>query len=154
MHEELGWNFRMTNLQAAIGLAQLEKIDEKILKKRQIGEFYNNALSEIKGLILPPEKKDYASSIYWVYGILADKKSGKSGQWWREQLAKMGVGTRPFFYPMHKQPIFRKMGLFQKCQLPRSEYLYEHGFYIPSGLGISEDDMKRVVKAVKTCAVI
>jgi perosamine synthetase len=139
IHEELGWNFRMTNLQAALGVAQLERLDEFIEKKRQIGEWYNSLLNGIIGLQLPLAKVDYSTNIYWVYGLLIHKDLKIDAIEIMNQLGQFGIGSRPFFYSMHNQPVFKKMGLFQNLKLPNSDYLSEKGFYIPSGLGLTFD---------------
>lgn len=146
-HEELGENFRMTNMQAAIGYAQLEKIQEAVIQKRKIGKFYRDHLQEAgKILRQPMERTEYCDNIYWVYGIVLEntKMDAKEAM---EILSAYGIGTRPFFYPIHKQPVFLKMGLFQdqpKC--PVSEKIAEKGFYIPSGLGLTDGEMERVVR--------
>jgi perosamine synthetase len=109
VHEELGWNLRMTNLQAALGVAQLERLDFFINKKREIGKKYSEFFKNIPGLQLPLKSTDYAENIYWVYGIILDKSFGLNAKTVMNLLNKTGVGTRPFFYPMHLQPIFKKM---------------------------------------------
>lgn len=149
IHEELGWNFRMTNLQAALGLAQLERLDEFIIKKRQIGEWYNSLLYGITGLQLPLAKVDYSNNIYWVYGLLISKDLNISAIEIMNQLEEFGIGSRPFFYPMHKQPVFKKMGMFENVKLPNSDYLSEKGFYIPSGLGLTYDQAFFVSEKLK-----
>jgi perosamine synthetase len=139
IHEELGWNYRMSNLQAALGVAQLERLDEFIIKKRQIGEWYNSLLNGITGLQLPLAKVDYSNNIYWVYGLLINKDININAVDIMQQLGEFGIGSRPFFYSMHNQPVFKKMGLFKNVKLPNSDYLSEKGFYIPSGLGLTFD---------------
>ena len=149
IHEELGWNYRMTNIQAALGLAQLERLDEAIKKKLEIGSFYNQLLSEVNEITLPLEKLKYGDNLYWVYGILLDKKKGKARDF-IEELKKSGIGSRPFFYPIHKQPVFQKMGLFLEINEKFiAEELYEQGLYLPCGLNINEKQIKTVVDKVK-----
>ncbi len=150
IHEELGWNFRMTNLQAALGVAQLERLDEFIEKKRQIGEWYNSLLDGINGLKLPLGEVHYASNIYWVYGLLIDKNLEINALEIMKQLHDYGIGSRPFFYPMHNQPVFKKMGIFKNVNLPNSEYLSEKGFYVPSGLGLTFEQAVTVAEKLKT----
>jgi perosamine synthetase len=144
VHEELGWNYRMTNMQAALGIAQLEQIDTIIHKKRVIGNSYNELLNDINTINLPITKTSYCENIYWVYAITLKDDYKKSAKEIMEELGEYKIGTRPFFYPMHKQPIFNKMGLFMNMQLPNSEKLYEKGFYIPSGLALTQEDIKEV----------
>ncbi|MCB9096162.1 MAG: DegT/DnrJ/EryC1/StrS family aminotransferase [Arcobacter sp.] len=146
VHEELGWNYRMTNMQAALGVAQLEQIDEILKKKRWIGEMYNELLKDIEVINLPVEKTAFCENIYWVYPITLKDECKKLAKEIMEELAKYKIGTRPFFYPMHKQPVFKKMGLFLDVNLPNSEKLYERGFYIPSGLALTETQIKEVSK--------
>ena len=144
VHQELGWNYRMTNIQAAIGVAQLERIDSIVEKKRWIGNFYNELLHDIEVINLPIDKTDYCENIYWVYAVTLKDDYPKTAKEVMSELAEYGIGTRPFFYPMHKQPVFNKMGLFVNDKLPNSEKLYEKGFYIPSGVAITEENMTGV----------
>jgi perosamine synthetase len=144
IHEELGYNYRMTNLQAALGVAQLEQIDAFIEKKRWIGSTYNQLLKNIESINLPVESKEYCKNIYWVYPITLKDEFIKNGQDIINELAENGIGSRPFFYPMHKQPVFIRAGLFAGEVFPNSEKLYKKGFYIPSGLGLREDQATQV----------
>jgi perosamine synthetase len=149
IHEELGWNFRMTNLQAALGVAQLERLDEFIIKKRLIGEWYNELLKGIPGIQLPLNKTNYAENIYWIYGILIKSNLNFSALEVMSKLHEKGVGTRPFFFPMHKQPVFKKMDLFKNESCPNSEYLADKGFYIPSGLALTWEQAVEVSDSIK-----
>ncbi len=144
IHEELGWNLRMSNLQAAVGVAQLERIDSIIAKKRWIGTIYQNLLGDIASINLPIEKTPYAKNIYWVFPIVLKDEYPKRAKEVMKAIASKGIGTRPFFYPMHKQPIFKKMGLFTDEEYPNASKLYEKGFYIPSGLALTEDQIYKV----------
>ena len=143
VHDELGWNYRMTNLQAALGIGQLITLDEKIKKKRWIGETYNALINEKLPLQKPIEFLDYATNIYWVYSIVLKDKA-ISLEEIIFVLIKEGIGTRPFFYPMHKQPVFIKNGLFNNLSFPNSENLYERGFYLPSGLTLNYEKIYRI----------
>ena len=148
-HDEMGFNFRMTNLQAAVGVAQFERMDEFIKKKRDTGKMYNELLKDIKGIQIPLESTPFAENIYWVYGILIkDNKKGNAFDAMKK-LNEKKIGTRPFFYPMHLQPVFRKMGLFKDESYPVSEKISESGFYIPSGLGLTEEQIVRTSKEVR-----
>ncbi len=139
VHEEIGWNYRMTNLQAALGLAQLEKIDEHIVKKREIGLTYQTELHNINGFQLPLASTDYADNIYWVYGLVAETQ--ELCEQTVKKLNTLQIGTRPFFWCMHEQPVFQKMGLFKNEKYPVAERMARNGFYLPSGLGIEKDDI-------------
>lgn len=149
VHEELGWNFRMTNMQAALGLAQLERLDEFVDRKRAMGRRYTGLLSGIKGLRLPLPATSYAENVYWVYGIVLDEQIPFDAEEAMRRLSGMGIGTRPFFWPIHEQPAFRKMGLFKGEIYPVAERLARRGFYIPSGLALNEEQMIRVADGVR-----
>lgn len=149
VHEDLGWNFRMTNLQAALGVAQLERLDEFVGKKRRMGRLYTELLSDVPHLQLPLPATEYAENIYWVYGVVLGSELKLNAIEVMRRLADLKIGTRPFFFPMHLQPVFRKMGLFQGVQCPVSECLAEQGFYLPSGLGLAEDEIRFVANALK-----
>ncbi len=149
MHEEIGWNYRMTNLQAALGIAQLERIQEHINKKRWIGKKYNELLADLQDIcFLPVPETDYAENIYWVYTIVLKDDYPKNAKQIMKELRNKGIGTRPFFYPMHLQPVFQRMGLFRGDTYPNSEKLYEKGFYIPSGLALTEEQINEVSNAL------
>ena len=149
LHEELGFNYRLTNLQAAVGLAQLERLRESVKKKRQIGAYYDARLSGIEELERPPSRVDYAENIYWVYGMVLSDAVRYDADEMRSRLGQLGVGTRPFFWGMHEQPVLQRMGLFSGEHYPVTERISRRGFYIPSGLGITEEQQSRVVDAVK-----
>lgn len=149
VHEELGWNFRISNIQAAIGVAQLEQLDNFVQRKRSMGRQYTQALADLTGLQLPLAKTNYAENIYWVYGIvLCDLVSFNASEA-MTRLKQKGIGTRPFFWCMHEQPIFRKRGLFQDISCPVAEQLARRGFYLPSGLGLTEASTDAVITAVR-----
>jgi perosamine synthetase len=139
VHNELGWNYRMTNLQAALGVAQLEKMEFHIQRKREIGSLYKNELKDIIGFQLPLERTDYAENIYWVFGLVADSEAQQEAV--VKKLGDAKIGTRPFFWCMHEQPVFKKMGLFKNESYPVAERLARNGFYIPSGLGLSNEEI-------------
>lgn len=149
VHEELGWNMRMTNMQAALGVAQLERLSQFIDRKRAMGALYTELLSDVPGLQLPLEKTDYAHNIYWVYGLVLDEGLGFDAKEAMRRLAEAGVGSRPFFWPMNEQPILRRMGFFKNTSCPVAERIARQGFYIPSGLALSEEQIYSVAKTVR-----
>lgn len=149
VHEELGWNFRMTNLQAALGVAQLERIDEFIARKREMGILYAKLLKDIPGIELPIAKTAFAQNIYWVFGIVLKDHVPFDAEDMAKKLAVYKIGTRPFFWPMHEQPVFQRMGLFNGEHYPVAENLARRGLYIPSGLALKEDQIRQVAKAIK-----
>ena len=148
IHEELGWNFRMSNLQAAVGVAQFERLEEFILRKKKMGAIYQDLLKNIPAQ-LPLEKTNYAENNYWVFGIVLNKDVKFNAAEAMKMLAEKGIGTRPFFYPMHLQPALKKLGICDEKSRPISENIYERGFYIPSGLALSEDQMQIVAQKIK-----
>ena len=148
-HEELGYNFRMSNLQAALGVAQLERLEEFVARKRRMGRYYTERLADIAGLELMPAKTPYADNIYWVYGMVLKDDVPFDAEEAMRHLGGQGIGTRPFFWPMHEQPVFRRLGLFEGESHPVAERLARRGFYIPSGLALTETQMEKVVAAVR-----
>jgi len=148
VHEEIGWNFRMTNMQAAIGLAQLERLDEFVPRKRRIFERYTVLLSDIPSLQLPVACTEYATNINWVYGLVIADDVAFDAQEAMKRLAGKGVGTRPFFWPMHEQPVYRKAGMFEGESYPNAERIARRGFYLPSGLALTDNQIERVAAAV------
>jgi perosamine synthetase len=150
VHERLGWNLRMTNMQAAIGLAQLERLDDFVQRKRMMGQRYTELLMDLPALQLPLAHTSYANNIYWVYGLLLDKSTGLNAEDIMKRLAAKGIGTRPFFYPMHLQPVLKRLRLFKDVeQYPVAESFYKRGFYLPSGMALSEDQIERCVSVLR-----
>ncbi len=147
VHQDLGYNFRMSNIQAALGLAQLEKLDEFIERKHEMGLHYQQGLQGLDKVQCPVAETPYAKNIYWVFGLVTEKtKATKIMQ----ALAQKNIGTRPFFYPMHLQPVLTKMGLFEQEQYPQAEHISQYGFYLPSGLALTQNEIKRVIEAVQS----
>jgi len=149
VHEELGWNLRMTNLQAALGLAQLERLDEFVIRKRQMGKRYTELLADVPGIELPLGSQEYAHNIYWVYGLVLKETIPFDAAEAMKRLGEQKIGTRPFFWPMHEQPVFRKMGLFLGESYPIAERLARRGFYLPSGLALTSEQIERVAMTVR-----
>ena len=144
IHPVLGYNYRLTNIQAAIGVAQMERIDEIIEKKRLIAKWYGNRLKDIPGIILPPSK-EWAKNVYWMYSILIDESiTGISRDDLIEYLQREGIETRPFFYPIHKQPIYNL-----PKELPVAEKLSKIGMNLPSSSKIQKVDVEKIVKRIK-----
>lgn len=149
VHTELGWNLRMSNLHAAVGVAQLERLAEFVDRKRAMGRQYTELLSGIPGIDLPLAKTDYAENIYWVYGIVLKDEVPFAAEVFREKLAAAQIGSRPFFWCMHEQPVFQTMGLFTGVSCPVAERLARRGLYLPSGLALTEAQIDRVAVVVK-----
>ncbi|MBF4508940.1 MAG: DegT/DnrJ/EryC1/StrS family aminotransferase [Aeromicrobium sp.] len=145
-HTEDGFNFRLTNLQAALGLGQVERIDELVARKRAVGARYTAGLSGLP-LQLPVER-EWAENVYWMYGVVADEDSGITAADLAGRLAERGVQTRPFFTGMHEQPVFLERGLFAGERYPVAERLARQGLYLPSGLALSDEQQAEVIAAV------
>jgi perosamine synthetase len=149
VHQELGWNLRMSNLHAALGVAQLERLDEFVARKRAMGRLYTQLLADLPQIELPLAKTDYAQNIYWVYGIVLKDEVPFNANVASAKLAAANIGSRPFFWGMHEQPVFQKMGLFEGVSCPVATRLARRGFYIPSGLALTEAQIDRVSTVLK-----
>lgn len=147
LHEEIGFNYRMTNMQAALGLAQLEELDKYLETKIWMAGMYNKLLSNLEGITLPIEKT-WAKNVYWMYGILIEDSFGISREQFMDELKLSRIDTRTFFVPMNKQPALLKMGLFRGERYPISDEIGEKGLYIPSGLAITEEQINRVCEVI------
>ena len=147
-HEEIGWNYRMSNLNAAVGVAQFENLHKTIKLKRKIGNLYYKQLKDIKSIKLQPLKTKYCKNIFWVFGILLKKNSKFNIEKVRNFLFKKGIQTRPFFWPLHKQPLLGKY-LKENYLLPNSEFLSKNGFYLPSGLSLKKYQIEYVCRELK-----
>jgi len=148
VHEELGYNFRMSNLQAAVGVAQLERLDEFVATKRRMGRKYTELLGDCAALELPLAGTAYAENIYWVYGIVLKDTLSFDAEAVMRRLGNRGIGTRPFFWPMHEQPVLKRMGLISGAEYPVAERLARRGFYLPSGLALETEAIKTVAAVV------
>jgi perosamine synthetase len=147
-HAELGFNFRLTNLQAALGVAQLERIDAIVARKRKVAAIYTAALADIDALTLPHEA-EWARSVFWMYGLLVDEATGLDATELAVRLRERGVDTRPFFLGMHEQPALHELGLFRGESYPVAERLARQGLYLPSGLALTDEQVERVCVAVR-----
>jgi perosamine synthetase len=144
VHEELGYNFRMTNLQAALGVAQLERLPEFVTRKRAMGKKYSEMLVDVPSLQLPLACTAYADNIYWVYGVVLKDDVPFEAQEVMLHMGELKIGTRPFFWPMHEQPVLLKMGFFPDERYPVAERLARRGLYIPSGMALTEEQIELV----------
>ncbi len=145
-HDDLSWNYRLTNIQASIGLSQLKRLNNIVKRKREIGKLYNQYLKDCKNIFIQPSKLDYADNIYWVYGVLLKDKLHNKKNIIQKELLKNNIETRPFFWPMHKQKVFKKMGMFKNESYPVAENLSYNGFYLPSGIGLKNTQIKYICK--------
>ncbi|MBU4224664.1 MAG: DegT/DnrJ/EryC1/StrS family aminotransferase [Chloroflexi bacterium] len=145
-HTEVGFNYRMTNLQAALGVAQMERIEEFIARKRWIAESYNQGLREVAAIRLPPEAP-WATSVYWMYSILLNKDFPLSRDEVMARLRQQNIDSRPFFYPIHVQPPYQA-----DISLPVAEDLSRRGINLPSAVTLSEENIQRIVQAIRNLA--
>ncbi len=148
LHESLGYNYRMTNVQAAMGVGQVERIGETVARKREIAHAYDAAFAGLPSIMLPIEMP-WAKSVYWVYGlVLGDDRTTGTVEI-MSRLRDLGVETRPFFLGMHEQPVFQRMGLFRNESYPVAERLARGGFYIPNGLSLTAEQQRTVISSVR-----
>ncbi len=148
-HEELGQNLRISNLQAALGLAQLENIEELLLRKRNIGLHYLECLADLNSIQLPLESTSYTKNQFWAFGICLEDDLPVNVETVRKKLYEANIGTRPFFYPIHLQPVLIKKGLFKGVSHPISSQIARRGFYLPSGAGLSLASIQYISKTLK-----
>ncbi len=148
-HVEQGCNFRLTNLQAAVGLAQFEKIEDRLEHKRWMGQAYQERLGRLEGLSLQTIRS-WARPVYWMFGVVIDERLGKTAAAVSDHLASKGVMTRPFFRGMHEQLALQNMGLFRGERYPVAERLAQQGLYLPSGPTLTRVQLDQVCDAVAT----
>jgi len=146
-HEDLGFNYRLTNLQAAVGVAQMERIEKFLAGKLEMARAYHEGLKDLP-LQLPVEKP-WAKNVYWMYGLVLDDTVGFEAKELAERLAAQGVQTRPFFRGLHEQPVLRRMGLFKDLRLPVTERISRRGLYLPSGQALTKEQINQVIEAVR-----
>jgi len=143
-HEELGFNYRMTNLQAAIGVAQVERVDWLVERKRQIADFYRQRLRDLPGLTMPPEPP-WARNVYWMFTMLVDQREfGVDRDELMVRLRERGIDSRAFFYSMHTMPIYQS-----ETRLPVAEDLSRRGIMLPSSVGLGEKQLERIATAIE-----
>jgi perosamine synthetase len=147
VHNEIGWNSRLSSLQCALGTSQTQRLDSILEKRRQIGQSYHEAFSGIANIQLAPQEVASAKNDFWVFGILLEPEFGATAREVMSTLERSGIGTRPFFYPLHKQPVVLQRGI-KSVPLPNAEYLGDHGFYIPNGLGMNDHQINQVIEKV------
>jgi len=150
LHDEMGHNFRLTNLQAALGVGQISRMDAIVARKREIAVTYRQMLGGIHGLQLPIEEP-WAKSVYWVFGLVFHDSLGLTAADLAQRMAAQGIETRPFFLGMHQQPVFQRMEFFLREQYPVAELLARQGLYIPSGLAITAEQQQQVAKTLREC---
>ncbi|MFC2019187.1 DegT/DnrJ/EryC1/StrS family aminotransferase [Chloroflexota bacterium] len=148
LHHHIGFNYRMTNIQAAIGVAQVAKIDEFVQRKRQMAALYSSLLKDVPGVALPVEKS-WAKNVYWMYCILIGDEFSMDRDEVMAKLDERGIQTRTMFIPMNLQPAFHNMGLFEGESCPVAEELSRRGLYLPSGVGLTDDQIRYMCETLK-----
>ena len=141
-HDILGYNYRMTNIAAAIGLAQLKRVDETLKRKREIADQYKDRLASVRGVVLQSEPS-WARNVYWMFSILVPAEKRKR---LCDYLDRHGVETRPFFYPAHKMPVYTE---YHKQEFPVAQMLATRGINLPSGPTVTDDEIHYVCSVVK-----
>ena len=150
-HEEAGFNFRMTGIQAAMGRAQFAKIDHILSEKRRVAHTYNAFLRDVDGLQLPHEA-DWARNVYWMYSVVVQPELGITRDQLMDSLRAAEIDTRTFFCPMNQQPCLLSLPDFRAVPCPVADGLWDNGLYLPSTYSLSEDVIKQVADAVKAAA--
>ena len=147
-HYDIGWNYRYTNLQASLGISQIKRIDKIIEKKITIGKRYYNNLKNLNNIYIQKPKLNNIENVYWVVGILILNKKITAKKF-RNELKKLKIETRDFFWPINKQTALKKYNFKFKKNYPNSEYLSKYGFYVPSGLETTSKDIDFVCQSIK-----
>ena len=152
IHEDIGFNYRLTNPQAAIGFAQVENAKMLVEARRNVGLRYNEQLKDVEGLILPVEK-EYVKNVYWMYGVVLSDNVSLTKEEIMERLKERGIDTRGFFVPMNQQPVYveKKIENAPDCSgnFPVAEKISKRGFYLPSSSNITEEEIKFICDSLK-----
>lgn len=142
-HPVIGFNYRLTNIQAALGVAQMEQIDQFIARKRAIAQRYTELLAGVRGLTLPPEES-WARSVYWMYSVLIGDDARCARDQVMAHLKARRIDSRPFFHPIHVMPPYAT-----GQSLPIAERLSRQGINLPSSVTLSDTDIDRIARALK-----
>jgi perosamine synthetase len=146
-HEVAGYNFRITGYQAAMGLAQLRKIDHIITEKRRVAHTYRRYLQDIPGLQIPVEL-DWAKNVYWMYAVVVKPEFGMTRDQLMDALWADGIQTRTFFCPMNQQPVLQTLPGFRGVPCPVADRLWENGLYLPSSWNLPEQTIKEITDSI------
>jgi perosamine synthetase len=150
LHYRMGHSYRMTNLQAAVGVSQIDRVPEIIVRKRALADQYKERLSDIDSLNLPTEKGD-VQNVYWMFGVVLAADHPLDATKLAHRLKDKGIETRPFFLGMHQQPVLKNLGLFDEDSYPVTEHLARNGLYLPSSINLGTDQLDTVCEALKDC---
>jgi len=146
VHEEIGWNSRLSALQAALGKSQLARMNDVTTEKRRIGLSYHEILAAHPELVMQPTETNYSKNMYWVVGVLLPDRC--DARHVATELRERGIDTRPFFFPLHRQPLLARYSLADQAPLPVSERLGSHGLYLPSFVGITDSEIMQSALAL------
>ena len=148
-HEDISSNNRMSNIQATLGLSQLKRINKIVKRRHLIGKEYYKYLSANKNIFIPNPEKNNLKNIYWVIGVLiVNTKLNLNANYVMKKLKEKKIGTRPFFWPMHRQKMLKKMNFYNSKRFPNSDYIYKYGFYLPSSLTLKRNEIKYISDCV------
>ena len=146
VHHDLGYNFRMPSLSAALAHSQLARLDKLLARKREVGHRYNSGLSEHPWLQLPKQSTAASENAYWVYGVVLHEEAPFDAEALRDYLRSRGIDSRRFFFPLNHQPVLRRLGLVSDAPMPVAEGLWKRGIYLPSGLGTTDEEVDRTIE--------
>lgn len=149
VHTTIGWNYRLTAMQAALGLSQLARMQDLLSHRQEIGKHYQDLLSDVHELCLPMPQYRGSENVYWVFGVVLSTQDSRNSHEVMEELRLRGVGTRPFFYPLHKQPVLERYGVRPNQKLPTSEWLGAKGFYLPNGADSTPETREYVAQQLR-----
>lgn len=147
VHQDAAWGYRMPALSAALGYSQVGRFKELLDDQIARGNHYQELLRPVRGIQLPATEWRGVQNIYWVFGFILDPDANFDAQSFMNRLLEVGIGSRPFFYPLHRQPVLEKFGWGNQPTLAISEALGEFGLYVPS-LGTTSDDRRRVAALI------
>ena len=149
-HDDIGWNYRLSSMQAALGLSQLKRLSSIVKRKKQIGKLYYSLLKNNNFIQIQKPSNEYSENIYWVFGIIIKPHKKFSRDFVAKELLKKNIQTRNFFFPMNRQKIFKKLKIFNNSKFPNSDFLSKYGLYLPSGLSLTNNEIEYVCKNVNS----
>jgi perosamine synthetase len=147
LHTKIGHNYRLTNLQAAVGVAQVDRVERHISHKRWMSERYSKGLAGLP--VSLPVERDGVRNVYWMYGLVLDDAVPFDAVEFARRLRERGIDTRPLFLGMHEQPVLQERGFFGGESFPVTERLARRGLYLPSGLTLTADQIDKVCDVVR-----
>lgn len=146
--QELGFNYRLTDFQCALGLSQLKKIESFLDRRNEIASMYDEAFKDVKGLVIPPKPEQYSSRhAYHLYPILLTRTDRKEAY---IKLREKGIFAQVHYIPVHLQPYYRNNYGFKKGDYPNAEYYYEHELSIPMYPKMSDEEVNYIIQSIKS----